>query len=96
MQYRSFLVKLKFDLNEFDESRLTKEYIERVCKKQLERKGVEVKLIGEIPLKPLQLNLKGTKTAKCQSCGSENLKLIDEDNDLYLCEECGNTQTPML
>jgi len=34
--------------------------------------------------------------AKCQSCGSHRLKLVDEDKDLYLCKDCGNTQTPML
>ena len=34
--------------------------------------------------------------AKCQSCGSENLELIDDERDIYLCGDCGNTQTPML
>jgi len=86
-----FLIELEFDLDEFDESKLTDEYVEKVCKKQLERKGVKVRLI-----KKEVLTVKNIRLVTCQSCGSHRLKLVDEENDVYLCKDCGNTQTPML
>lgn len=36
------------------------------------------------------------KLARCQACGSTNLELVDEEKDIYLCKDCGNTQIPML
>jgi len=30
--------------------------------------------------------------AKCQSCRSENLELIDDERDIYLCKDCGKRE----
>jgi len=42
-EVKEFTLILSFDLSEFDESKLTKEYVERVAKKYLEGKGVQIK-----------------------------------------------------
>ena len=42
-EVKEFTLILSFDLQEFDESKLTKEYVERVAKRYLGGKGVQIK-----------------------------------------------------
>jgi len=51
MEKKEFLIRLGFDLKEFDEKKLTPELVEEVTRGRLGGKGVEIKLIDINSLK---------------------------------------------
>jgi len=44
MAVKEFIVRLSFDLKEFDEKALTKQYVEKIVRRQLGSRGVKIKV----------------------------------------------------